>query len=94
MGDWPIGRRPSTISATIRLRSARAAGRASGWRIVPRTTAEITNEIASTAIAIGAVRTWTSTPPMLKALTSATEPLADSAEFADTSWSRSTTVGR
>ena len=56
--------------------------------------AEITNEIASTAIAIGAVRTWTSTPPMLKALTSATEPLADSAEFADTSWSRSTTVGR
>ena len=89
-----MGRRPSTISATICLRSERAAR--PRLRLADRAeeTAEITNEIASTAIAIGAVRTWTSTPPMLKALTSATEPLADSAEFADTSWSRSTTVGR
>jgi hypothetical protein len=86
--------RPATISSRIGVRSSRAVGGASGRRIVPRMTAETTNEIASTAIAIGAVRTWTSTPPRLKALTSATEPLADRAELAETSWSRSMTVGR
>ena len=46
------------------------------------------------AIAIGAVNSWTRKPVIPNAANSDTDPLADSAAFASTSWSRSTIVGR
>jgi hypothetical protein len=51
-------------------------------------------ETASAAIAIGAVRIWTRTPPRAKPVNSATEPLAESALLAATSRLRATIDGR
>ena len=48
---------------------------------------------ASMAMAIGAVNSSIRKPPMPKALSSATEPVAVRALFALTSFSRGTTVG-
>ena len=56
--------------------------------------ADTTNESASSAIAIGAVRTWMSQPPMPNPTNSAAAPLPVSVELASTSRSRPTTVGR
>ena len=85
---------PSRISAPIGSRSAAGGGGGSGRRIPPRNAAETTNEQASTAIAIGAVSSFTRNPAAPNARNSIALAVAASAPLARTSSARETMVGR
>ena len=85
---------PSRISAPIGSRSAAGGGGGSGRRIPPRNAAETMNEQASTAIAIGAVSSFTRNPAAPNARNSIALEVAARAPFARTSSARATMVGR
>ena len=87
-------RMPSRISRSTGSRSATGAGGGSLRRIVASSTAEPTNDTASMAIAIGAVKAWIRKPPIPKLENSAIEAVAVSALLAATSRSREMIVGR
>ena len=93
IGEPTTTRMPSRISWSIGSLSSTAGGGGSGRRIDSSSRAEPTNEMASMAIAMGAVRSWTRKPLRASPMNSAADALASSALFAATRRARATIVG-